>query len=73
MRLLLKNAMLYTSAGVIENGCIAVNGDTIESVGTKRPAGGFDREKDMNGKLLLPGLVNCHTHASMTQTGSAPT
>ena len=66
MRLLLKNAMLYTPAGVIENGCIAVNGDTIESVGTKRPAGGFDREKDMNGKLLLPGLVNCHTHASMT-------
>ena len=42
MRLLLKNAMLYTPAGVIENGCIAVNGDTIESVGTKRPAGGFD-------------------------------
>ena len=66
MRLLLKNAMIYAPAGVIESGFIAVNGDTIESVGTKRPAGEFDSEKDMSGKLLLPGLVNCHTHASMT-------
>lgn len=66
MRLLLKNAMIYAPAGVIDSGFIAVNGDTIESVCTKRPAGEFDSEKDMSGKLLLPGLVNCHTHASMT-------
>lgn len=66
MRQLLKNAMIYTPDGVIEDGFIAVNGDTIEAISAQRPAGEFDCEKDMRGKLLLPGLVNGHTHISMT-------
>ena len=66
MRQLLKNAMLYTADGVRENGFIAIEGDTISYIGTVRPEGEFDSEKDMSGKLLMPGLVNCHTHISMT-------
>ena len=26
----------------------------------------YDEERDMTGKLLMPGLVNCHCHAAMT-------
>ena len=66
MTTLLKNAWIYTPQGVIEGGCVAINGAVIVSVGAERPEGRFDCEKDMSGKLLLPGLVNAHTHAAMT-------
>lgn len=66
MTTLLKNAWIYTPQGVIEGGCVVIDGVVIVSVGTERPEGRFDCEKDMSGKLLLPGLVNAHTHAAMT-------
>ena len=66
MTVLLKNACVYTPQGVIEGGYVAVDGAVIVSVGAERPEGAFDCEKDMSGKLLLPGLVNAHTHAAMT-------
>ena len=66
MKTLLKNAWIYTPGGVIRGGCLTVDGPTIAYVGAARPEGEFDREKDMSGKLLLPGLVNAHTHAAMT-------
>ena len=66
MKTLLKNAWIYTPGGVIRGGCLTVDGPTIAYVGAARPESEFDREKDMSGKLLLPGLVNAHTHAAMT-------
>ena len=66
MKTLLKNAWIYTPDGVLQDGCLAVDGPSITYVGAVRPEGEFDREKDMSGKLLLPGLVNAHTHAAMT-------
>ncbi|MBQ7465317.1 MAG: amidohydrolase family protein, partial [Oscillospiraceae bacterium] len=64
-RLLLKNGLLYTPEGVI-TGYLAVEGRAITYVGNSRPAGDFDSEKDLSGKLVLPGLVNGHTHTAMT-------
>ena len=66
MTTLLKNAWIYTPQGVIEGGYVVIDEAAIVSVGTERPEGRFDCEKDMSGKLLLPGLVNAHTHAAMT-------
>ena len=66
MKTLLKNAWIYTPDGVLQDGYLAVDGTSITYVGAGRPEGEFDREKDMSGKLLLPGLVNAHTHAAMT-------
>ena len=66
MTTLLKNAWVYTPRGVIRDGFVAVDGVFITHVGAQRPEGAFDCEKDMSGKLLLPGLVNAHTHAAMT-------
>ena len=66
MRQLYQNACIWTGEESIINGCLAIDGDTIIYVGTERPEGSFDVEKDFTGKLLMPGLVNCHTHAAMT-------
>ena len=66
MTTLLKNAWIYTPQGVIEGGYVVIDEAAIVSVGAERPEGRFGCEKDMSGKLLLPGLVNAHTHAAMT-------
>ena len=66
MKLLFKNALVYAPDTVISNAYVAVDGAYITYVGTARPLGEFDEEKDMSGKLLMPGLVNCHTHTPMT-------
>ncbi|NPU82972.1 MAG: amidohydrolase [Syntrophaceae bacterium] len=54
---------------ILERGAVAVVGDSIAAVGTVEQ---IDREfsarKQINATncLLLPGLVNAHTHAAMT-------
>src|ERR1700737_416019 len=54
---------------IIEDGAIAIKGDTILAAGpraavTKKYAAA--RTLDAQGKLILPGLINGHTHAPMT-------
>lgn len=51
---------------VIRNGYMGVEGDTICYVGADMPADGYDETRDMSGKLMMPGLINCHCHAAMT-------
>lgn len=65
MKTLFKNALIYTSNGDV-TGYLAVEDAVISYIGEARPDGEYDCEKDMSGKLLLPGLVNCHTHTPMT-------
>lgn len=53
---------------LIENGAVAVKNDTIIAVG---PADGFSRWRisrtiDADSGIIMPGLVNTHTHAAMT-------
>jgi 5-methylthioadenosine/S-adenosylhomocysteine deaminase len=54
---------------ILERGAVAVVGDAIAAVGTPEE---IDREFaarkriDATNSLLLPGLVNAHTHAAMT-------
>jgi 5-methylthioadenosine/S-adenosylhomocysteine deaminase len=54
---------------VVENGAVAVRGERIVAVGSAgdletryRPA----KSIDATGRIVLPGLVNTHTHAAMT-------
>ena len=51
---------------VLEGAFVAVEGDKISYVGTDRPQGTFDEVIDAAGKVLMPGLVNAHTHVPMT-------
>ena len=55
---------------VIENGFLAVNGDTIVSMGPSSamayPKGLIAKQTiDAKGKLVLPGFINGHTHVPM--------
>lgn len=68
MKTLFKNvtAVLMDESGtLLRDAFVAVEGDKICSVGTARPAGRFDEEIDGGGNVLLPGLVNAHTHVPM--------
>src|SRR5258708_3254965 len=56
---------------VIENGAVAVRGNKIVAVGTAAeikakysadPAGTISA----NGRIVMPGLINTHTHAAMS-------
>ena len=51
---------------LLKDAYVAVEGTTIASVGTTRPQGEFDRVVDGAGQVLMPGLINCHTHVPMT-------
>jgi 5-methylthioadenosine/S-adenosylhomocysteine deaminase len=52
-----------------ESGAVAVNGDSILAVGPEADLRGqFVAQEvlDCQGKILMPGLVNAHTHVPMT-------
>ena len=69
MAILFQNvtAVLMDDAGtVLKDAFVAVGGDKILSVGAQRPEGAFDEVVDGAGKVLMPGLVNAHTHVPMT-------
>ncbi len=68
MKILFRNVTAVTmdpARPVLQNACVAVEGTRIASVGQEHPRGEFDRVIDGQGKALLPGLVNCHTHVPM--------
>ncbi|MFC1488673.1 amidohydrolase family protein [Thermodesulfobacteriota bacterium] len=52
---------------VLENAFLSISGDEITHIGNQNPAS-FKAKKmiDAKGGLILPGLVNAHTHAAMT-------
>jgi len=51
---------------VIENGCVCILGDRIAHVGKAPVESHALRTIDAQGGLILPGLVNGHTHAAMS-------
>lgn len=68
MKILFKNADILLKDekfDVLENAFLAVDGDKISYIGSEEPAGNFDEIKDMSGKMLIPGLINCHNHCPM--------
>ena len=69
MKLLLKNADILTLEKgewkTLKNACLGVDGDTISWLSEARPLDVYDVEKDLSGKLLIPGLINCHCHSPM--------
>ena len=72
MAILFKNVtavLMDTTHTVLAPAYVAVEGRTIASVGTTRPEGIFDREIDGKGGILMPGLINAHTHVPMTASG----
>ncbi|QXT39501.1 imidazolonepropionase [Gymnodinialimonas ceratoperidinii] len=68
--MLLTNAHVVTLArdadyGLISNGAVALDGDRIAWVGAMADLPAEHRDvpsRDLGGRLLTPGLIDCHTH-----------
>lgn len=69
---IITNGIIVTvdSAGTIfPNGAIAIDGDQIIAIGNNNDVMSKYRSNnviDAKGKIVMPGLINCHTHLSMT-------
>ncbi len=69
MKTLIKNVTVVTmdeGRTVLKNACVSVEGAKITGVTLTAPEGKYDKVIDGTGKVLMPGLVNAHTHAPMT-------
>lgn len=70
--LLLTNAIVLTMDSDFNRyapGAVAISGDRIVAVGAEKDltaAYAAKQTLDCGGKVLLPGLINAHTHAPMT-------
>ncbi|HWR24496.1 MAG TPA: amidohydrolase [Feifaniaceae bacterium] len=63
------DALLYeadSGFSVLRDAYIGIIGDTIRCIGADRPKEEYGAEKDLSGKLVMPGLYNAHTHTPMT-------
>jgi len=69
--LLITNGTVITmdcKDSVIENGAVAVKGEDIAAIGKEADLSACKASKiiDARGGIIMPGLINTHTHASMT-------
>src|ERR1700752_2828935 len=69
--LLVSGATVVTMDGdrhVFEEGAVAVKGDAVVAIGpSKEILAKYEAKQkiDANGKLIMPGLINGHTHIPM--------
>ena len=66
MGILIKNVTAVLPDGVEKGVSICIEGDKIAAVGAVPAGFAAERVIDGAGKLLIPGLINAHTHAYMT-------
>lgn len=69
--LIIQNGVILTmdpSGRILDRGFVAVSGDAIASVEPQEILGDWSAAKtiDARGGVIMPGLVNTHTHAAMT-------
>lgn len=69
MDILFENARVITmdeDSPYVENAYVGVSGRKIAYVGTKKPEVKAKRVINASGKVIMPGLINTHTHVPMT-------
>lgn len=73
MSVILDNATLVDlDAGELRPGySVSIEADTIVSVDDRRPSSERAKRLDLGGKCLLPGLIDAHYHATLTDTNPA--
>lgn len=70
--IMIRNGWVLTMASdsaLIQRGAVAVSGDSIVEVGPEEALGAryqAGKTIDARGGIIMPGLVNTHTHAAMT-------
>ncbi len=68
--IIIRKCAILTMNGrdIIKRGLIAIKDGSIMYVGREVKAPQFEADKfiDGSGKIAMPGLINCHTHAAMS-------
>ena len=67
--ILIKDGIILTMDSkdtIIKNGCLGIKGDSISYVGEMIKKTDAKKVIDAGGHIVLPGLINGHTHAAMT-------
>jgi 5-methylthioadenosine/S-adenosylhomocysteine deaminase len=65
--MLFKNIdILDENLNYIKDCYVGINDKVVDYIGKEIPQKKYDRNYNGKGKLLMPGLVNAHSHASMT-------
>lgn len=72
---ILTNArLLDAAAGTLHPGTsIVIRQDVIAEIGTDRPDIGTARIIDLGGRVVMPGLIDCHVHVTAVRLDLAPT
>ncbi len=68
-RLWLAGLVCPVTSPPIEKGAVLTRDGRIEAVGPAdevRPGGGLAEERDFGGAILIPGMVNAHTHMELS-------
>ncbi len=70
-RTLVRDALILTgdAAGTAhQSGYLLIEDDRVASIGAGEPPAPLaaDETVDARGRVAIPGLINCHTHASLT-------
>lgn len=66
--ILFKNAVIVTvnqNNTVVTNGYLGVKSDKITYISDVEPTEKYDKVIDAKQNVLMPGLINCHTHIPM--------
>lgn len=67
MKTLIENITVIFENGTYKhNMYVAYEADVFTYIGELPPDGDYDRRINGNGKMMIPGLYNCHTHTPMT-------
>lgn len=69
--LVIKGAKIYPVVGdVLDNGMMIVGDDgKIKEIGVNLSINDNDKVLDLTGKVIIPGLIDCHTHVGIWGDG----
>lgn len=72
-RILLVGAQIFDgrTPTLSEPSYVAIAGDCIISIGAEKPSGLFDHIVELDGRTLMPGLIDAHFHAFATEIDTA--
>ncbi len=68
MKTMIDHGLVVTMDGdaIYEDGCVLIDGTSISYVGSKPDDAEYDWYIDARGGIVMPGLINTHTHSPMT-------